>query len=156
MATQQIRVLIAQQNPRLNEGLAQALNREPDLDIVATAATMVEAVTRTVDLHPDVLLLDRDLPGGTDVDLSAVIRYLRPDTRLVFVGDDDRSGVRSNYTIRSVYREREIVDVVRDVGRRSTSAIRPSYGKSQRSLPRRNRDEDSVRAGTRLRGFRVQ
>lgn len=113
MATQQVRVLIAQENSRFTERLAEALNRQPDLDIVATAATMVEAVTRTVDLHPDVLLLDRGLPGAADVDLGAVIGYLRPDTRVVYVGHDHR----------------EIVDVVRGVGQCAASAITPSYGK---------------------------
>jgi len=64
-----IRVLIADDHALLRAGLNRLLNAESDIEIVAEAGDGEEAVAKTIELVPDVLLLDLTMPrlGGIDV-----------------------------------------------------------------------------------------
>lgn len=119
MAREPIRVLIAENDPALSDRLARLLSQQAGLLVIGDAGTVVEAVTRTVDLCPDVLLLDFDLPDGTGADASAVVRYVRPETKVVFLARDAThpSGPRAGVapTIRTSQGGREIAAVIRAV-----------------------------------------
>jgi DNA-binding NarL/FixJ family response regulator len=68
------RVLIVDDVPEVREALRWALENEQDLIVVGEAGTGVEALTCGVELAPDVVILDIELPG---LDGYAVTRALK-------------------------------------------------------------------------------
>lgn len=58
-----IRVLIADDHPMVRQGLRVFLELEPDLEVVGEAADGAEAAEFTLQLLPDVVLLDLVMPG---------------------------------------------------------------------------------------------
>lgn len=59
----QIRILLVDDHAVLRGGLKALLSLEPDLDVVAEASTGEEAIDRTQQLRPDVVVMDLDMPG---------------------------------------------------------------------------------------------
>jgi two-component system, NarL family, nitrate/nitrite response regulator NarL len=71
---ERIRVLIADDHPLYREAIALAIARDPRLELVGEAADGEEAYALTLDLAPDVLVLDQRMPG---LDGAAVCERLR-------------------------------------------------------------------------------
>jgi DNA-binding NarL/FixJ family response regulator len=65
------RILIADDNPVIRMGLRSMLDATPDLTVVAEAADGREAVERTAQHQPDVVLLDVRMPGTGGLDVLA-------------------------------------------------------------------------------------
>lgn len=61
-----IRVAVADDQAILRGGLAALLRLEPDLEVVGEAATCAGTLDLVVERHPDVLLLDVQMPAGAD------------------------------------------------------------------------------------------
>jgi two-component system, NarL family, response regulator DegU len=62
MKGEEIRILIADDHPIFREGLKKVLERDPQLKVVGEAEDGAEAVARLTELHPDVAVLDLDMP----------------------------------------------------------------------------------------------
>jgi DNA-binding NarL/FixJ family response regulator len=78
-----IRLLIADDHPVVRDGLRAMLSTQPDMELVGEAATGTEAVARARALHPDVVLMDLQMP---DLDGPAAIATLReqaPEIRVL-------------------------------------------------------------------------
>lgn len=71
-----IRVLIADDHAVLRAGLNMLLNAQPDMEAVGEASNGEEAISKTRELKPDVLLLDISMPGLSGID---VIRKLKTE-----------------------------------------------------------------------------
>jgi two-component system nitrate/nitrite response regulator NarL len=71
----QVRIVIADDHPILRDGLRKLLEAEPDFVVVGEARDGNEAVERLKELHPDVLLLDRRMPGASYLE---VLRAAQP------------------------------------------------------------------------------
>jgi DNA-binding NarL/FixJ family response regulator len=69
-----IRILVADDHPVVRDGLIAMLGTQPDFEVVAVAGTGPEAVERTLDFQPDVLLLDLEMP---ELDGAEVLRRLQ-------------------------------------------------------------------------------
>ncbi|MFI6049586.1 response regulator [Streptomyces violascens] len=57
-----IRVLIADDQMMVRQGFTVLLNAEPDIEVVGQAVDGLDAVTRTAELAPDVVLMDIRMP----------------------------------------------------------------------------------------------
>ena len=74
------RALIAEDEPILAAALAHALQRLwPELDIVATCPTGVEALRQGLALQPDILFLDIKMPGKTGLEAAEELAEQWPD-----------------------------------------------------------------------------
>ncbi len=58
-----IRVLLADDEELIREALVGLLEREPDIDVVATAADGRQAIERALANRPDVAVVDLQMPG---------------------------------------------------------------------------------------------
>jgi DNA-binding NarL/FixJ family response regulator len=74
MATQAIRVLLADDHPLILGGIRSLLAEYPDIEIAGEASDGLEALRMACNLHPDVAVLDMSMPGMSGV---AVARRLR-------------------------------------------------------------------------------
>ncbi|GHH68076.1 DNA-binding response regulator [Streptosporangium violaceochromogenes] len=77
------RVMIVDDHPVVREGLRGMLEAAPEISVVGEAASGDEAVARSGDLAPDVILMDLRMPSGDGV--SAIFRILadRPAIRVI-------------------------------------------------------------------------
>jgi DNA-binding NarL/FixJ family response regulator len=69
-----IRVMVVDDHPVVRQGLAAALEDEPDLEVVGSANSAEAALGLLSRVQPDVLLLDLELPGMDGV--AAIPRLL--------------------------------------------------------------------------------
>src|SRR4051812_14536332 len=69
-----ISVLVVDDHPVVREGLAAMLTREPDITVVAFAATGEAAVAAYKQQPVDIVLMDLQLPSMSGVDAIRAIR----------------------------------------------------------------------------------
>jgi DNA-binding NarL/FixJ family response regulator len=80
-----IRILLADDHPMFRDGVAHSLGSEPDLKVIAQAASGEEAVELAQRLSPDVALLDITMPGMGGIAAAAKIAASVPDMRIVML-----------------------------------------------------------------------
>ena len=87
-----IRVLIADDQPVVRDGLAMLLGLIDDIEIVATAADGIEAVERARSERPDIVLMDLRMPRLEGAEATRQILAALPDTHVLVLttyADDD-------------------------------------------------------------------
>ena len=89
--TDPVRVLVADDHPIFRDGLASLLGTQPDVVVVATAADGAEAVALAEEHHPDVVVMDLQMPVLNGIDATRRLAEALPDVRvLVFtMGEED-------------------------------------------------------------------
>jgi DNA-binding NarL/FixJ family response regulator len=138
-----IRVLVADDNPVIVQGLRGLLALSEDIQVVATAADGREAVRRAEETAPDVVLLDVQMPLVDGVKAARnlsqrakVLMLTYSDAEEVVVGSI-RAGA-SGYLVHGRFDPSELADAVRDVaaGRTVLSpAVAPTVFEALRSQP---------------------
>src|SRR5262245_51390199 len=85
-----LRIYLIDDHPVVREGFARAIADEPDMQVVGQAATASEVLAEVQKAHPDVVLVDLNLPDRDGPELIAALREMIPDAKLVVVsGYDD-------------------------------------------------------------------
>ena len=92
-----IRIVVADDQAIVRDGLVTVLRLVPGLEVVAEAADGEEAVARTAELRPDVVLMDLRMPGLDGVGATARITADFPDTAVLVLTTfaDDESILRA-------------------------------------------------------------
>jgi two-component system response regulator NreC len=78
-----IGIVIADDHAVVRRGLKQVLDAEPGFEVLAEAADIETARRYVRGHHPDVLVLDLNLPGGSSLTEIPAIRAEAPDTQIV-------------------------------------------------------------------------
>ena len=78
-----IGVVIADDHAVVRRGLKQVLGAEPDLEVLAEAGDIDDARRFVRGHHPQVLVLDLNLPDGSSLKHIPSIRAESPDTQIV-------------------------------------------------------------------------
>jgi DNA-binding NarL/FixJ family response regulator len=89
---EQITILIADDHPLFRKGLRALLATMPQVRVVGEASNGADAVRLAAELHPDVVLMDLQMPGGDGLSAVRAIVAAQPATRVLVVTmfqDDD-------------------------------------------------------------------
>lgn len=116
------RVFLVDDHEIVRRGVAELLEREPDLVVVGEAGTVGQALARIEATSPDVALLDMRLPDGDGIDLCREVRSRHPEIACLILTayDDDAAAMSAvlagaaGYVLKNV-RGSTIVDDVRAV-----------------------------------------
>lgn len=90
--TDQLRVLVADDDPILRMALSEVIEAEVDLHVVATAEDASQAADLAEEHAPDVALIDVRMPGGGGSHATREIRLRSPRTQLLAFSAYDDSG----------------------------------------------------------------
>ncbi len=120
--TPNIRILVADDHALFRGGLGALFLSVPDTEVVGEAATGEEAVARTAELQPDVVLMDIQMPGTNGIEATRAIVRDSPHVGVIVVTmfeDDDsvfaamRAGAKG-YVLKGADQD-EILKVIRAV-----------------------------------------
>jgi len=98
-----IRILVVDDHTLFREGLRQLIEMEKELEVVGEASNGLEAISRARVLHPDVILMDINMPMVNGVDAIKEVLAESPDTGIIvltmfredqYVFDAMRAGAR--------------------------------------------------------------
>jgi DNA-binding NarL/FixJ family response regulator len=81
----QIKVLLVDDHPIVRKGIASCLAKSPDLQIIGEAVDGVEALKKTRDLGPDVILMDIDMPNMSGLAVTQALRKELPHVKVLIL-----------------------------------------------------------------------
>jgi DNA-binding NarL/FixJ family response regulator len=122
-----IRVLSVDDHPYLREGIAALIGNQSDMELIGEASNGVEAIEQFRKHHPDVTLMDLQMPAMNGIDAIEAIRQEFPEAKFIvlttYAGDVHairalKAGARA-YLLKASLR-RELLETIRAVhaGRR--------------------------------------
>ena len=85
-----IQVLVVDAQAVTRAGLRRLLEGFQDLDVVGEAIDGVQAVSETMELGPQVVIMDALLPNGQSLEALRQIKQLNPDTHVLLISSMDR------------------------------------------------------------------
>jgi len=88
--TDRIKVLIADDHAVVREGIAALLNDEPDINIVAKVSNGNEAISKTIELKPDVIIMDISMPVCSGLEATSAISQQSPETKVLIFTISDK------------------------------------------------------------------
>ncbi|MBI4581103.1 MAG: response regulator transcription factor [Planctomycetes bacterium] len=80
-----IHVLVVDDHGLIRDSLSDRLSREPGLEVVGVAEDADEAITKVLELRPDVVLMDIDMPGLSCFDAIQIIRSRVGEMKFILV-----------------------------------------------------------------------
>jgi DNA-binding NarL/FixJ family response regulator len=92
-----VRVLVADDQALIREGIASLLSIEPGIEVVGTAADGRAAVSLALETRPDVVLMDVRMPVLDGLRAAELLRDRLPDCRVLMLTtfDDEEYVVRA-------------------------------------------------------------
>ncbi|MGW8483187.1 response regulator [Microbacterium sp. NPDC055903] len=146
----EIRVLIVDDDPLVRSALTHFVSRDPEIEVIGDAVDGLEAIAAVEREHPDVVLMDVQMPEMDGISATAAIAARWPDVRVLAVTTLDGSDTvlpmlsagASGYLLKDSSAE-SVVAGVRDVYD-GASALSPRIASL---LVRHVRDNDTTTSG---------
>ena len=122
MTSDLIRILAVDDHPLVRRGIANLVADQPDLSLVAEASNGREAVQQFRAHHPDVTLMDLQMPEMNGLDAIIAIRSEFPEARIIvlttYTGDVQilralKAGAQAYLLKNSLHKE--LLDAIRAV-----------------------------------------
>lgn len=117
-----IRLVVVDDHGIVREGISGMLARERDLQVVGIASNGDEAISKTLETRPDVVLMDIDMPGVSCFDAIQIIRSRISDTKFILVTAFENDEyveqalrVKANGFVIKSQRIQELVEAIRNV-----------------------------------------
>ena len=116
-----IRIILADDHPVVRIGVRNMLNEHDGFEVVGEAADGDEAITQTLELQPDILLLDVTIPGASSREVFEEARRLRPETKVIIASAYTHEIAESSfqdhieYFLRKPYRMGDLLQLIRQI-----------------------------------------
>lgn len=85
-----IRILLVEDQTLMRQGLKTILDLEPGLKVVGEAGDGEMGVRLALELRPDIILMDVQLPGQSGVEATAAIGAAWPEAKVIILTTFDR------------------------------------------------------------------
>lgn len=117
-----IRILLVEDQTLMRQGLKTILNLEPGLHVVGEAEEATKGIRLAMELRPDIILMDVQLPGVSGVEATAAICAAWPQAKVIILTTFDRDdyvfqGVQAGalgYLLKDMPAD-ELIDTIRRV-----------------------------------------
>ena len=117
-----IRIVIVEDNVKLRETMERLIQRQLELEHIASFGTAEEALEKTPALQPDVILMDINLPGINGVECVRQLKPKLPETQVLMLTvyeDTDNvfgalSAGASGYLLKRA-RPQELLDAINEL-----------------------------------------
>jgi len=93
-----MRVLLADQHPDVRLALALLLNKEPGVSIVGGVSETEGLLALARSARPDIVVLDRDLPGSRAEDVLRSLRNLNRPLKILLLNASDSPATHAQLT----------------------------------------------------------
>lgn len=80
-----IRVLLADDHTLFRQGVRHLLSSEADLEVAGEVSNAADAMEKSAELKPDVVLMDVAMPGSSSFEAARQIKRNRPETKVLFL-----------------------------------------------------------------------
>lgn len=80
-----VRVMVVDDHGIVRAGLRGLLTSEADIAVVGEASGVKEAVRKAIELNPDVVLMDVNLPDGSGIEATRLIKQSCPNTQVLIL-----------------------------------------------------------------------
>jgi two-component system response regulator DesR len=94
-AASPIRVLVADDDPFFRSSVCDLIERQPDLEVVATAADGLRAIELADDFDPDAVVIDVHMPLLDGVSAAARLRRDHPSLCLIALTGDEEPAIHN-------------------------------------------------------------
>lgn len=84
-----IRIVVADDHELVRAGLRGTISQQENWIVCGEAANGVEAISKVVELKPDIVILDITMPLMSGLEAAIKIRQLAPSTRIVMLSMHD-------------------------------------------------------------------
>lgn len=88
-----IRILVADDHDLVRKGYAALFKNEPDIQIVGHAENGQKAIEMALDLIPDIILMDVDMPGKNGIEATRTIQTVLPEVRIIGISVHDNQAI---------------------------------------------------------------
>jgi DNA-binding NarL/FixJ family response regulator len=80
-----VRVFLVDDHTLFREGLASIIDLQPDMEVVGEASDGLEAIVKGIELKPDLILMDIQMPGCDGLEATGQIKSGSPNTTIVIL-----------------------------------------------------------------------
>ncbi len=113
-----IKVLIADDNEVVREGLEAVLMPHNDIEIIGKAVDGLDAVAKAIETNPDVILMDAQMPRADGAVATKQIKEKLPDVKVLFLtvyGDyaGDALSAGASWYLTKDCRRQDLLDAIR-------------------------------------------
>jgi DNA-binding NarL/FixJ family response regulator len=84
-----MRILLADDNEFVRRGIAGMLAQQEGWELCGEASNSQEAIEKTSELHPDLVLLDVSMPGRNGLETTRVLRQRFPQIKVIIITQHD-------------------------------------------------------------------
>lgn len=88
-----IRVIVVEDFVPFREFICKTLAKWPNFQVICEVSDGLEAIQKTEQLKPDLILLDIGLPTLNGIEVARRIRKLSPESRILFVSQESAADV---------------------------------------------------------------
>lgn len=79
------RILLVDDHELFREGVARVISGQPDMEVVGQADDGLEALTMAHELHPDLILMDINMPMSDGLEATRLIYSSVPDSNIIML-----------------------------------------------------------------------
>jgi len=146
------RILLADDHPLLREAMRSSIDQQEDMEVVGEAGDGEEAVRLSLEMEPDIVIMDIVMPRMNGIEASKRIKTVNPTTAVLILTayDDDRyvlgllEAGAAGYLLKSA-RIRDVLEAIRTI-RMGESVVHPSIiAKLLAYTGRTGKDSDEAR-----------
>ena len=88
-----VRVLVVEDYEPFRRFVRSTLEKRPELQVVAEVSDGLEALQKSEELQPDLILLDIGLPRLNGIEAARRIRKLAPESKIIFLSQESSADV---------------------------------------------------------------